>query len=125
MLIGTRNHSVPSHTVTGQDGRTGSPAGRSRPTTNGEALYSERRLKPRGSHASLLFGGGELVVLLRFKWEQQSKQAVISVQPQEVSGRESLRVCEFWHRLRRRGQCPPVAQAPPTGPAHSSGTAAP
>lgn len=73
----------------------------------GEALiYIERRL-------TSFVRGGELVELLRFKWEQQSKKAVIMVQQQEVTGCESRCVCVFacvgesWHQLSCHGQYQP------------------
>ncbi len=84
-----------------------------------ERLVFIRNVKGRPGQSFV--GGGELVELLRFKWEQQSKQAVIMIQQQEVSGCESLCVCvcvcvcvwvcgcvgEFWHQLYCRGQYQP------------------
>lgn len=62
--------------------------------------------------------GRELVVLLRLKWGQQSKQAVIFVQLQEVSG------CECVWESSGTGFTAEVSTSPHTGRAHRNGTTA-
>lgn len=84
----------------------------------GEALiYIERRL-------TSFVKGGELVELLRFKWEQQSKKAVIMVQQQEVTGCESRCVClRVW--VSPGTSCPAMASTSPhTGHTYSKGSTA-